>query len=130
MLTGALPFKTEHAWETMQLIMNAELNFPSHIEPEAMDIIKQLLKKEPDQRLGAGVKGSKNDFKALKSHPFFKGIDFSSIHYQHPPVASSPNINHKITSPTQGNHSSTTVSEQKEGTSQKSFLRYSEVFGA
>ena len=30
-------------------------------------------------RLGAGMRGSENDYDALKRHPFFKGIDFEKI---------------------------------------------------
>lgn len=33
----------------------------------------------PRNRLGAGPPGSQNDFKALKSHPFFNGVDWENI---------------------------------------------------
>jgi hypothetical protein len=38
-------------------------------------------------RLGAGVKGSRNDMKALMSHPFFSGIDFDNLHSMTPPLS-------------------------------------------
>jgi hypothetical protein len=40
----------------------------------AIDLIKKLLCREPSQRLGA------SNFDQLKNHPFFDGVDFSSLH--------------------------------------------------
>jgi hypothetical protein len=37
-------------------------------------------------RLGCGVKGSDNDFHALKSHPFFEGVDWENLPNLKPPV--------------------------------------------
>ena len=50
------------------------------ISDEAKNLIAKLLKLDPKERLGAGCAGSNNDYKALKSHPFFKGIDFEKLH--------------------------------------------------
>jgi len=65
------------------------------------DLIQKLLVKEPEQRLGAGPKGifsgpnhskinpfigSENDYRALKGHPFFSGVDFANLHKQRPPI--------------------------------------------
>jgi hypothetical protein len=38
------------------------------------DLIKQLLCREPSQRLGA------QDFTELQNHPFFDGVNFESLH--------------------------------------------------
>ena len=46
---------------------------------EAKDLILSLLKQNKDERLGAGKEGSDNDYKALKSHKFFKDINFQTI---------------------------------------------------
>lgn len=43
---------------------------------DAIDLVDKLLQINPLERLGVGPKGSKNDFEALKSHNFFKGINF------------------------------------------------------
>lgn len=56
------------------------------MDPEIKDILQKLLVKEPEKRLGAGPKGSENDYEALKSHAFFKGIDFTKLHEMKPPV--------------------------------------------
>lgn len=42
----------------------------------------------PSDRLGAGAKGSSIDMKALKSHPFFKGSDFSNSDKHIPTISS------------------------------------------
>jgi 3-phosphoinositide dependent protein kinase-1 len=42
-------------------------------------LIDKLLTIEPNKRLGAGKKGSENDYEALKSHPFFDGINFDDV---------------------------------------------------
>ncbi len=44
----------------------------------------KLLNKDPNQRLGCGGEG--NDFKALKSHPFFNNIDWNKLHDLNPPI--------------------------------------------
>lgn len=46
---------------------------------DAVDLINKLLALNPRERLGYGPEGSDLDFKALKSHAFFKGINFESI---------------------------------------------------
>ena len=43
---------------------------------EAVDLIDKLLALNPLERLGYGPKGSGIDFEALKSHNFFKGLNF------------------------------------------------------
>ena len=55
--------------------------FPKELDKEAetVDIINNLLNLEQTERLGAGPKGSYNDFKALKSHPFFANIKWNCI---------------------------------------------------
>jgi 3-phosphoinositide dependent protein kinase-1 len=44
------------------------------------------LTKDPSRRLGCGAKGSENDFEALKSHPFFEGIDWANLFNQKAPI--------------------------------------------
>ena len=51
-------------------------------------MVEKLLIREPDKRLGAGLPGSQYDFKSLKKHPFFKGIDFENLQNTQPPIKS------------------------------------------
>ena len=61
------------------MILERKLKFPLELDicPEAKDLIDKLLQLEPTNRLGAGSKGSDNDYSALKNHLFFKDFDFS-----------------------------------------------------
>jgi hypothetical protein len=45
-----------------------------------------LLTKDSTKRLGTGPRGSDNDINAIKSHPFFTGIDWNNLHTQKPPI--------------------------------------------
>ena len=56
------------------------MNFPSDFDPVIKDLIMKLLVIEEHKRLGAGKKGSDNDFTSLKLHGFFKGVDFNDLH--------------------------------------------------
>ena len=44
------------------------------------------MKRNPNERLGAGSQGSENDYQKLKNHPFFKDIDFKGLINQNPPL--------------------------------------------
>jgi len=56
------------------------MNFPSDFDPVIKDLIMKLLVIDEHKRLGAGKKGSDNDFTSLKLHGFFKGVDFNDLH--------------------------------------------------
>jgi hypothetical protein len=49
-------------------------------------LIRKLLVIEQTERLGAGVAGNSNDMSALKSHPFFEGINFSQLYSKKAPI--------------------------------------------
>ncbi len=75
------------------MILERQLSYKPEddVSNEAKDLIDRLLQLEPSQRLGAGDKGAKNDYDALKEHPFFKGISFpeansAKIHVEKRPV--------------------------------------------
>jgi serine/threonine protein kinase len=75
MLTGEPPFQGVSDYQTFQLILDRKLNFPPDdlcpLSEEAKDLIDCILQIKPERRLGAGPKGSSNDYTALKSHSFF-----------------------------------------------------------
>jgi|ETNmetMinimDraft_14_1059893.scaffolds.fasta_scaffold202690_2 hypothetical protein len=56
------------------------MKFPGDLDPVIKDLIKKLLVIDEHKRLGAGKKGTKNDFTALKLHNFFTGVDFNNLH--------------------------------------------------
>lgn len=48
------------------------------ITESAIDLIKKLLVKTPEERLGSGT-NEELSFKQLKAHPYFKGLDIDNI---------------------------------------------------
>ena len=76
MLCGIPPFYCENTERMYDLITNAELRFPKRIplSDNAKDLIKKLLVKKQDKRLGVN-KG----FEEIKAHPFFQGFDFEAL---------------------------------------------------
>ena len=76
---GVTPFANENQTKMSEYIQWAEVKFPSDIpiSPEFTDLINQLLKKEPNQRLG------NKGFYEIKSHPFFKDINFDDFKKKH-----------------------------------------------
>ena len=81
-----LPFKGEYQDETMQKIEEDQVEFPDNFPVVAKDLCYKLLEKDPSKRIGWGKLGTLNDLNALKSHPFFYGIDFDNLIYSKSPV--------------------------------------------
>lgn len=75
LLTGSSPFSSEEPatqTEISKKITNTEAVIPEHLSREAKDFIRKLLVKDPRRRLGGG----KADASELKSHAFFKSINW------------------------------------------------------
>lgn len=85
-LSGASPFTGRNKFEIEDHIINGEFEFPKGFDKEAKDLVKKLLKINPNERLGAGPAGSANDMNALKAHSFFKDKDFSNSHKMIPAI--------------------------------------------
>lgn len=81
MLSGTSPFKDASEWLIFQKIIARDLNFPNYFSNEARDLIDRLLSTEPCKRPGAGPEG----YAELKLHPFFKGVNWSTLRQQTPP---------------------------------------------
>lgn len=75
------PFIGEYPEDTLLKIQEEEVQFPEGFPETAMDLCIKLLTKDPKLRLGNGAPGSKNDMKALKSHPFFDGVNFETLYH-------------------------------------------------
>ncbi|KAK2969474.1 hypothetical protein RJ640_022188 [Escallonia rubra] len=81
MLSGTSPFKDASEWLIFQRIIARDIRFPNYFSDEARDLIDRLLDIEPSRRPGAGRDG----YASLKSHAFFKGVDWNNIRAQTPP---------------------------------------------
>lgn len=55
MLTGALPFQGANRKETMTQILKAKLGMPQFLSQEAQSLLRVLFKRNPANRLGAGM---------------------------------------------------------------------------
>ena len=76
LLFGIPPFYNEDDNEIKELILKSELKFPkvSNVSKSAKELIKKLLNKNPESRLGYS-KG----FDDIKKMDFFKGINFNDL---------------------------------------------------
>eukprot|EP00004_Rigifila_ramosa_P009009 TRINITY_DN2046_c0_g1_i10.p1 TRINITY_DN2046_c0_g1~~TRINITY_DN2046_c0_g1_i10.p1 ORF type:complete len:311 (-),score=80.79 TRINITY_DN2046_c0_g1_i10:208-1140(-) len=72
MLTGKPPFLAEEVPDMYQKILHADLVLPSGISPACGDLLRGLLDRDPEHRLGAGPR----DAESIKAHPFFAGVSW------------------------------------------------------
>ncbi|KAK1944108.1 Serine/threonine-protein kinase AtPK2/AtPK19 [Phytophthora citrophthora] len=94
MVTGYPPFRHNNRKKLHQKILNEKLALPKWLGPDTHSILKQLLERNVDKRLGSGkstmfqVKG----VQAIKKHAFFKGIDWGLLEEKkvQPPIL--PNV--------------------------------------
>jgi serine/threonine protein kinase len=63
--------KVNYSWNIVKKHEIIEINIPK----EAKDLIQKILIKDPTQRIGYNSK----DYAEIKSHPFFKGINFDNL---------------------------------------------------
>ncbi|KAJ9057684.1 hypothetical protein DSO57_1020275 [Entomophthora muscae] len=77
MLTGSPPFRGNNRKKVMDIIMKTKLRLPNYLTPAAKDLLGKLLKKTPSVRLGSSQKGG---VKAIKSHSFFRKINWDDLY--------------------------------------------------
>ncbi|XP_030647984.1 ribosomal protein S6 kinase alpha-1 isoform X6 [Chanos chanos] len=75
MLTGTLPFQGKDRKETMTMILKAKLGMPQFLSAEAQSLLRNVFKRNPGNRLGAGPDGVEE----IKRHPFFATIDWNKL---------------------------------------------------
>uniref|UniRef100_A0A4W5KQ69 non-specific serine/threonine protein kinase n=1 Tax=Hucho hucho TaxID=62062 RepID=A0A4W5KQ69_9TELE len=83
MLTGTLPFQGKDRKETMNMILKAKLGMPQFLSSEAQSLLRNLFKRNPTNRLGAGPDGVEE----IKRHHFYCTIDWNKLFRRelHPP---------------------------------------------
>lgn len=96
LLAGRPPFKGGNEYQTFQKITKLEYSFPDGFPALAKDLVSKLLVLNPTERLGSGEKG----IDEIKKHPFFDGIDWSSLTSQTPPKIQ-PNLSPNLQVPVQ-----------------------------
>ncbi|KAM5323137.1 serine/threonine-protein kinase N2 [Glossophaga mutica] len=75
MLVGESPFPGDDEEEVFDSIVNDEVRYPRFLSTEAISIMRRLLRRNPERRLGAGEK----DAEDVKKHPFFRLIDWIAL---------------------------------------------------
>ncbi|NXT32935.1 PKN2 kinase, partial [Pelecanoides urinatrix] len=75
MLVGESPFPGDDEEEVFDSIVNDEVRYPRFLSSEALSIIRKLLRKCPERRLGAGER----DAEEIKIQAFFKEIDWHAL---------------------------------------------------
>ncbi|XP_008783984.1 serine/threonine-protein kinase D6PK-like [Phoenix dactylifera] len=82
LLFGRTPFKGPGNEETLANVISQSLKFPESpaVRFHARDLIRGLLVKEPENRLGS-VRGAAE----IKQHPFFEGLNWALIRCAAPP---------------------------------------------
>jgi protein kinase A len=89
-LVGQPPFWDQNPVRIYQQILACRLRFPPNMSPEARDIISQLCKTNPTQRLGYISGGSRR----VKTHPFFGDVDWDDLYYRRVKGPIIPRIDH------------------------------------
>lgn len=74
LLTGLPPWYTEDKKTLFQRIKNKPVQIPAYLSPLASELILELLKKNPNERLGA-----RKDIDIL-DHPFYNSIDWHLLY--------------------------------------------------
>jgi RAC serine/threonine-protein kinase len=75
MLTGLPPFYTQDREKLFEKIRNSELLYPPSLSPNAKAVLKGLLTKDPQRRLGSGP-GDADD---IKVHVFFATVEWDRL---------------------------------------------------
>lgn len=78
MLTGKPPFISSNRNKTIAKILHAELKFPKHLTHEAKDLIRKLLRRSPELRLGGGT----DDATPVKHHAFFNKVNWDDVFFK------------------------------------------------
>ncbi|OCT85193.1 serine/threonine-protein kinase N2 [Xenopus laevis] len=75
MLVGESPFPGDDEEEVFDSIVNDEVRYPRFLSTEAISIMRRLLRRNPERRLGASDK----DAEDVKKHPFFRHTDWTAL---------------------------------------------------
>ena len=76
MLVGITPFFTTRKEDIFHNIEFGELKIPEFISESAASLLRGLLQKDPNKRLGGSIK----DAQEIKEHPYFKDVDWDNVY--------------------------------------------------
>uniref|UniRef100_A0A8D0A7N3 protein kinase C n=1 Tax=Sander lucioperca TaxID=283035 RepID=A0A8D0A7N3_SANLU len=91
MLVGESPFPGDDEEEVFDSIVNDEVRYPRFLSTEAIGIMRRLLRRNPERRLGSGEK----DAEDVKKQPFFRDMDWEALLQRKVPPPFVPTIGGK-----------------------------------
>uniref|UniRef100_A0A668VXE1 protein kinase C n=1 Tax=Oreochromis aureus TaxID=47969 RepID=A0A668VXE1_OREAU len=91
MLVGESPFPGDDEEEVFDSIVNDEVRYPRFLTTEAIGVMRRLLRRNPERRLGSGEK----DAEEVKKQPFFRAMDWEALLQRKVPPPFVPNIGGK-----------------------------------
>uniref|UniRef100_A0AAQ5Y105 protein kinase C n=1 Tax=Amphiprion ocellaris TaxID=80972 RepID=A0AAQ5Y105_AMPOC len=91
MLVGESPFPGDDEEEVFDSIVNDEVRYPRFLSTEAIGIMRRLLRRNPERRLGSGEK----DAEEVKKQPFFRNVDWEALLQRKVPPPFVPSIGGK-----------------------------------
>ncbi|XP_032121643.1 serine/threonine-protein kinase N1 isoform X1 [Sapajus apella] len=75
MLVGESPFPGDDEEEVFDSIVNDEVRYPRFLSAEAIGIMRRLLRRSPERRLGS----SERDAEDVKKQPFFRTLGWEAL---------------------------------------------------
>ncbi|CEP00756.1 unnamed protein product (mitochondrion) [Plasmodiophora brassicae] len=84
MMAGLPPFYSKSTNVMYDQILHGDIQFPKQFSPDAVDLLKGLLERDPDKRLGH------DGAQAIKAHPFFASIDWAALYAKELPAPFKP----------------------------------------
>uniref|UniRef100_A0A8C1RGS0 protein kinase C n=1 Tax=Cyprinus carpio TaxID=7962 RepID=A0A8C1RGS0_CYPCA len=91
MLVGESPFPGDDEEEVFDSIVNDEVRYPRFLSSEAIGIMRRLLRRNPERRLGS----SEKDAEDVKKQPFFRTMDWEALLLRKLPPPFLPTIGNK-----------------------------------
>ncbi|MED6238986.1 Serine/threonine-protein kinase N2 [Ataeniobius toweri] len=82
------PFPGDDEEEVFDSIVNDEVRYPRFLSTEAIGIMRRLLRRNPERRLGSGEK----DAEEVKKQPFFRNMDWEALLQRKVPPPFVPSI--------------------------------------
>jgi len=121
MMTGLPPFYSHDRDDLFEKIKLGTVKCPSNFSLNLKDLLQKLFQKDPQQRLGSGLKGVEE----IKSHPWFSSIDWDALYRKEIRAPFVPVIGDELdVSNFDPEFTETTVDSYKSGTMEKSYSSY------
>lgn len=88
MLCGVPPFRAKSRQALQQQICQAKPKYPKFLSTDSLNLLKGLLTRDHNKRLGSGPNGSEQ----IKKHAFFKGINWAKLDRREIPSKFKPTV--------------------------------------